>query len=97
MNFFARLSHDVRASVANLSPQNFGDTRTNVMQVSYDGCATVLRKHANTSRLSGEKIKLSHKCRATLSQMSRNCRTTVARYILKIRPKFGNFANLSHK
>ena len=71
-------------SVANLSEQNFGeftmrnfrDTRTNVVQVSHDGCATVLRKHAKTSRLSGEKIKLSdihmnvvrhsHECRATV-------------------------------
>ena len=58
---------DVRASVANLSPRNFGeftmrnfrDIRTNVVRVSYDGRATVLRKHANTSRLSGKKIKLS--------------------------------------
>ena len=62
--YFARLSCDVRASVASLSPGNFGeftmrnfrDTRTNVARVSYDGRATVLRKHANTSRLSGEKI-----------------------------------------
>ena len=46
-----RVSHDVRASVANLSPRNFGeftmrnfrDTRTNVVQVSHDGRATVLR------------------------------------------------------
>ena len=54
---FARLSRDcrttvVRASVANLSPRNFGeftmrnfrDTRTNVVRVSHDGRATVLRK-----------------------------------------------------
>ena len=46
------LSRDVRASVANLSPRNFGeftmrnfrDTRTNVARVSHDGRATVLRK-----------------------------------------------------
>ena len=72
---------DVRASVANLSPRNFGeftmrnfrDTRTNVVRV--------LRKHANTSRLSGKKIKLSdirtnvmghsHECRATVVQIKR--------------------------
>ena len=50
--YFARLSRDVRASVANLSPRNFGeftmrnfrDTRTNVARVSHDGRATVLRK-----------------------------------------------------
>ena len=47
-----RRSRDVRASVANLSPRNFGeftmrnfrDTRTNVARVSHDGRATVLRK-----------------------------------------------------
>ena len=127
-----RLSCDVRASVANLSPRNFGeftmqnfcDTRLNVVRVSYNRRATVLRKHANTSRLPGEKIKLkrhSYKClathsrmlrdcptnenenklhsresRETLSRMSCNCRTTVARYtcIFKIRPKF---MNLSHE
>ena len=62
-----RRSRDFRASVANLSPRNFGkitmqnlcDTRTNVMRVSHDGRATVLRQHAKNSRLSGGKIKLS--------------------------------------
>ena len=47
--------------------RNFCDTRTNVVRVLYDSHATLLRKHANTSRLSGEKIKLS--------RMSRDCRT----------------------
>ena len=53
--YFARLSRqlrDVRASVANLSPRNFGDftmrnfrdTRMNVARVSHDGRTTVLRK-----------------------------------------------------
>ena len=50
--YFARLSHEVRASVANLSPQNSGeftmrnfrDIRTNVARVSHDGRVTVLRK-----------------------------------------------------
>ena len=36
----------------------------------------------------------SREIRETLSRMSRDCRATVARYIIKIRPKF---ANLSHK
>ena len=69
-NFFAkifrktvsRLSCDFRASVAKLSPRNFGeftDARTNVVRVLHNGPATVLRKHAKTSRLSGEKMKLS--------------------------------------
>ena len=65
--YFARLSRNCRASVASLSPQNYGkftmqnicDTRTNIVRVLQDGRATVLRKHAKTSRLSGEKIKLS--------------------------------------
>ena len=70
--YFARLSRyswDVRGSVANLSPQNFGkftmqnfcDARMNVVRVWYEVRTTVLRKKkANTSRLSGEKIKLSN-------------------------------------
>ena len=42
----------------------------------FTGRATVLRKHADTSRPSGEKIKLSDiQCRATLSRMSGDCRT----------------------
>ena len=49
-------SRDVRASVANLSPRNFGeftmrnfrDTRTNIARVSHDGRATVLRKSRYT-------------------------------------------------
>ena len=110
-----RRSHDVRANVANLSPRNFGeftmrnfrDTRTNVVRVSHDGRATVLRQHAKNSRLSGEKIKLSvirtnvvrhsHECRATVVRIKmkiRYIRATVVRYIFKIRPKF---VNLWHK
>ena len=70
--YFARLSRyswDMRGSVANLSPQNFGkftmqnfcDARMNVVRVWYEVRATVLRKkNANTSRLSGEKIKLNN-------------------------------------
>ena len=48
-------------------------------RMSYDSHAAVLRKHANISRLSGEKIKLSdirtnivrhfHECLATVMQM----------------------------
>ena len=39
--------------------RNFRDTRTSVEQVLNDGRATVLRNHANTLPLSGEKIKLN--------------------------------------
>ena len=87
--YFAILSRDCRASVANLSPrifgkfsmQNFRDTRTNVVRVSYDDRTTVLRKHANTSRLSGEKIKLklvSH-WHANFSRLFCDCRSTFVR------------------
>ena len=90
----ARLSYDIPASVANLSPQNFGeftiqnfrDTRTNVVRKSYDGHATVLRKHANTSRLSGEKIKLSDIC-TNVMRHSHKCRATVLRMKIKISRK----------
>ena len=86
-----RRTCDVRASVANLSPRNFGeftmlnsrDTHTNVVRVSYDGRATVLRKHAMTSRLSGEKIKLSD-IRRNVVRHSHECRATVVRMKMKI-------------
>ena len=132
-------SYDIHASVANLSPRNFGeftmrqfrDTRTNVVRMPPDSRATVLRKHANNLRLSGKKwqenkskrhsyvVRHSHECIATvvrtkmklklhswerhetLSRMSRDCRTTVARLLLdsheiysKITPKF---SKLSYK
>ena len=72
-----RRSRDVRASVANLLLRNFGeftmrnfrDTRTNVVRVSHNGRDSL----AKTSRLTGEKIKLS----ATLARMSRDCRTNL--------------------
>ena len=49
---YFELSRDVRESVADMLPRNFGeftmrnfhDTRTNVVRVSHDGRATVLRK-----------------------------------------------------
>ena len=122
--YFSRLkrrSCDIRASAANLSQQNFceftmrnfRDTRTNVVRVSYDGCMTVLRKHANTSRLSGKKIKLSD-IRTTVVQMKMKISyirgkvdtlTNVARYSCDsgatvVRYIFKirlKFANLSHK
>ena len=73
----ARLSCDCCASVANLSPRNFGeltmqnfcDTRTNVARVSHDSLA-------KTSRLSGEKIKLSD-IRMNVARHSHQCRATV--------------------
>ena len=51
------------------------DTRTNAVRVSYDGRATVLRNHANTSRLSGEKIKQSD-VRTNVVRNSHECSAT---------------------
>ena len=72
-----RRSRDVRASVANLSPRNFGeftmrnfcDTRTNVARVSHDGRATIWRENKTKRH--------SYECRATLARMSRDCRTNL--------------------
>ena len=97
-------SCNVRASVANLSPRNFGkftmqnfcDTRTNVVRVSYDGRATVLRKHANTSRLFGEKIKLSD-IRTNVVRHSHECRATVVRMQMKISYIRGKVVRHSHE
>ena len=90
--YFARLSCDVRASVANLSPRNFGkftmqnfrDTRTHVARVSHDGRATVLRKplaktsceNLATSWREKKTKRHSHECRA-IARMSRDCRTNL--------------------
>ena len=100
----ARQSRDVRANVANLSPRNFGeftmrnfrDTRTNVVRVSHDGRATVLRQHAKTSRLSGEKIKLSV-IRTNVERHSHECRATVVRIKMKIRYIRGKVVRHSHE
>ena len=72
-----RRSRDVRTSVANLSPRNFGeftmrnfcDTHTNVARRSRNSLA-------KTSRLSGEKIKLSD---IRVARHSHECRATVVR------------------
>ena len=66
--YFTRLSHEIFATLV----------PTNVVQVSYDGRATVLRKHANTLRLSGEKIKLSN-IRTNVVRHAHECLTTVVR------------------
>ena len=56
--------------------RNFRDTRMNAVRVSYDSRATVLRNHANTSRLSGEKKKLSD-IRTNVVRHSHDCCTTI--------------------
>ena len=63
--------------------RNFCDTRTNVVGVSHDCRATVLRKHADTSRLSEEKVKLSD-IRTNVVLHSHECRATVVRMKMKI-------------
>ena len=84
-----RLSYVVCASVTNLLPQNFGeftmqqfrDTRTTVVQQSWENMRTTCDYNL---RLSGEKIKLSdigmdvvrhfHKCLATVKlKLSHHC------------------------
>ena len=69
--------------------RNVCDTRTNVVRVSHDGRATVLRQHAKNSRLSGEKtnvVRHSHECRAT-----------VVRIKMKIRYIRGKVVRHSHE
>ena len=89
-NFFMRffclnMSQDCRANVANMPQRNFGeftmrkflDTRIIVVWMSYSSRATILRIHANISRLSGEKLKQgdmnvtrhAHECLATFVRM----------------------------
>ena len=100
----ARQSRDIRANVANLSLQNFveftmrnfRDTRMNVLRVSHDSRATVVRQHAKNSRLSGDKIKLSV-IRTKVVRHSHECRATVVRIKMKIRYIRGKVVRHSHE
>ena len=82
--YFARLSRDVRASVANLSPRNFGeftmrnfcDTRTNVARVSHDGPRQSCENLATIWRENKTKRHL-YECRAALARMSCDCHTNL--------------------
>ena len=77
---FMRRSCECREPVAakfwRIYNANFCDTRTNVVRVSYYGRETVLRKHVNTSRLSGDKVKLSD-IRTNVMRHSHECLETV--------------------
>ena len=92
-----RRSHDIRASVANLSPRNFGefvmrncrDTRTNVVRRSRDSLA-------KTSRLSGEKIKLSD-ILTNVVRHSHECRANVVRIEMIISYIRGKVVRHSHE
>ena len=84
------ISRDCREPLANLQCEIFATL------VSYDGRATVLRKHANTSRLSGEKIKLSD-IRTNVARHSHECRATVVRMKMKICYILGKVVRLSHE
>ena len=76
--YFARLSGHYRATVLRVSHTCRREISVNLqckifatlVQMSYLGCTTILRKHANTSRLSGKKIKLSD-IRDTLTNVAR--------------------------
>ena len=79
-----RRSRDVRASVANLSPRNFGELqceifatlvrmsrecRTTVARQSCENLATIWRENKT--------MRHSYECHATLARMSRDCRTNL--------------------
>ena len=80
--YFARRSRDVRASVANLSPRNFGeftmrnfrDTHMNVVRWWHDSLEKTCEHLATIWRESKTK-RHSYECRVTLSRMSHDRRT----------------------
>ena len=88
---FARHSCECRASVVRIFMRT---GREGLVHVSCDGRATVLRKHANTSRLSGEKIKLSD-IRTNVVRHSHECRATVVRMKMKISYSRGILSRMS--
>ena len=99
-----RRSRDIRVNVANLLPRNFGeftmrnfrDPCTNVVRVSHDCCATVLRQHVKNSRLSGEKMKLSD-IRMNVVRHSHEYHATVLQIKIKIRYIRGKVVRHSHE
>ena len=87
-------SRDACASVAKLLQRNFGEfTLRNFRDTRR---ATVLRKHAKTSRLFGEKIKLSD-IRTNVVRHSHGCRTSVIRIKMKISYIRGKVMRHSHE
>ena len=102
--YFARLPRDYRATVVRRScecrepvaAKFWRIYNAKVSRHSYDGRATVLRKHANTSRLSGEKIKLSD-IRTNVVRHSHECCATFVRMKMKINYIRGKVVRHSHE
>ena len=88
LKLFQNISQECRASVANLSPRNFGkftmpnfrDTHNNVLRVLTMVARQSYENMRKTSQLSGEKIKLSD-IRTNVVQHSHECCATVVRII----------------
>ena len=115
--YFARLSRDSRATVARRSCECRELVAAKFWRIynakfsrhSYECRASVARRSrdslAKTSRLSGEKIKLSdirtnvarhsHECRATLARMSRDCRTNLNENMLHSRESRETLSRMS--
>ena len=80
--YFLRMSRDCHATVVQVSPRNFGEftvlnfrvTRTNVARWSHDSLEKTCEHLATIWRENNTKLHL-YECRATLSRMSRDCRT----------------------
>ena len=88
-----RVSRTCRREIlANLQCEIFAT----LVRMSCDGRVTDLRKHANTSRLSGEKIKLSD-IRTNVVRNSHECRATVVRMKMKISYIHGKVVRHSHE
>ena len=111
--YFARLSCDVRASVANLSPRNFGeftmrtfrDTRTNVVRMSHESRASVAQRSRDSLEKTCEHLWTIWRENKT-KQHSYKCRATLLRMSQDCRVTLVRFfffkirpklANLSHK
>ena len=78
---FMRVTRTCRREIlANLQCENVAT----LVRLSYDSRAIVLRKHANTSQLSGEKIKLSD-IHTNVVRHSHECLATVVRMKMKLK------------
>ena len=86
-----RQSYDVHASVANMSPRNFGEftmrKNATLVRVSYE-CRTIVARQS--SRLSGEKIKLSD-IRTSVVRHSHGCHSLATVVRMKMKPKLRSY------
>ena len=91
-----RHSHECRATVIRFQ-MKIRCICGKVVRHSNECHATVVRIKMKRRCIREKVVRHSRECRATVVRQSRDYRTTVVRYIFKIRPKFANSMRLQHE